>query len=135
MITIDLCNKRTNKYFGLCLIEPKSPMTHLVLMEMADLVQTRLHAVLTHQEEDMTPVGFRKMAYSAVRTCVEEIAGLFGEDATVSVDLNLDYHKERSMIHLYQAEWEVAMGVMREEGWHTVVLGEGWQEQMMEWMA
>jgi len=146
-ITIDLCNKNTGKYFGLCLIEPKSPMTHLVLMELADLLRTRLHAVLTQkdQEGEMTPVEsfrsqrseyeFREMAYPAVRTCVEEIAELFGEDATVSVDLNLDYHGQRSMIHLYEAELDVAVGVMREEGWHKVVLGEGWQEQMLEWMS
>jgi hypothetical protein len=39
------------------------------------------------------------------------------------------------MIHLYEAELDVVMGVMREEGWHKVALGEGWQEQMMAWMA
>ena len=78
---------------------------------------------------------FCTMTYPMVRKCVNDIAEFFGEDATVSVDLNLDYHRERSMLHLYGADLNIAFGVVREEGWRTVVLGEGWQEQMMEWMA
>lgn len=137
MISIDLCNTQTNKYFGLCLITPKSPMTHLILMELADLLRSRLYSLLTQQDQEgeTTRKSFRRMAYPIIRQCVDEIAEMFGEDATVSVDLNLECYGQRSMSHLYKADLKIAFGVVREGQWKTVVLGEGWQEQMMEWLA
>lgn len=137
MISIDLCNTHTNKYFGLCLITPKSPVTHLILMELADLLRSRLHPLLTQQDQEgeMTRKEFRRMAYPMIRNGIDEIAEMFGEDATVTVDLNLEGYGQRSMSHLYQADLKIAFGVVREGEWKTVVLGEGWQEQMLEWLA
>jgi O6-methylguanine-DNA--protein-cysteine methyltransferase len=112
-------------------------MTHLILMEVADLVRSHLHPLLTQQDQEgeMTRKGFRRMAYPMIRQCVDEIAEMFGEDATVTVDLNLECYGQRSMRHLYQADLKIAFGVVREGEWKTVVLGEGWQEQMIEWLA
>ena len=123
--TIDLCIQNSGKYFGLCMVDIKSPMTYDTLSNLSHLVHNRLQSLIHHRQEgqegqeegECNMFRFREETYSMIRGCVDDVAQFFGEDAVVYMDLNLDYHRSRAMTSLYQKDLTLMLGRMQEEGW------------------
>lgn len=136
-IRIDLRNLTSDRIFGLCMIDNKSPITREVLEEFVHLLYTRLHHLLTHldQEGEMDSDGFSETNYHTICQCIQEIEQFFGEDATVAIDLNLDYYREHAVAHLLGCQLQVEMAVMRDVGWVSCPLVEGRLDEAMALMA
>jgi len=122
---------------GIMDVQMKAPLTEETYQEMCHLLETRLHYLLTHthQEGGMGEEHtFCATSFQHVLRAVEEVGGLFGEDATVILDRNMAFYRADGMENLFGKELELTVGAPqrggegRGEQWDFVPLANGWRQ-------
>jgi hypothetical protein len=114
--TISFSSRHTGYLCGIFDVSMNVPLSQETFWEMLHLVETRLHFVLTHrrQEGQVGEQTFCDTGFRDVTQCVEEVASLFGEDATVKLDRNMAFYREAGMENMYEWDTELVVGVPRQ---------------------
>jgi hypothetical protein len=133
--SIDLYNHHTQRIFSLFLVRPKVAPSRETLVHMTSLLETRLHALLTHtlQEGQEEIETFCQTMFRYVLRTVEEIASFFGEDADVELDANLEHYGPEAMDFLYQCRLQLLLGACLPQSPVFLPSGEALLGQSWKW--
>ena len=132
--TITFCIRETGNLCGAVDVRMKAPLTEEIYHAVSRLAETRFHFILTHTQQEgiLEESTFCSTSFQDLLLAVEEIGELFGEDATVELDRNMDYYREAGMDSLFRKEVVLNVGAPdrreRADGsWDFVPMEEGWE--------
>lgn len=138
VFNLSFSHRTTGLLCGIFDIQMKVPLSEEAFWDMLHKVETRLHFVLTCQsQEGRVEQGvFCSTGFRDVLQCMEEVAAMFGEDATVTLDRNMEFYREEGMENLYGWDIQLVIGAPPHGGegnWLFIEL----QEQAMDrvWSA
>lgn len=105
-------------------------MTHETLMELIHMLQSDLHFIMTHvnQEGELEEDVFCQTSFQTILDVKDHVANFFGEDATVTLDRNVEFYRDACMDILFHSSLQLTMGVPipseEEAHWEYTVLSE-----------
>lgn len=140
--SIEFSKRDTGSLFGLFVITMKDvKMTHETLMELVHMLQSDLHFILTHttQEGELDEEVFCQTSFQKILDAKDRVANLFGEDATVTLDRNVEFYRDACMDMLFHTPLQITMGTpvfSEDEGhWEYTVLSEPTMDRIIQLLS
>jgi len=141
--SIEFSRTSTDDLFGVFVITMKEvKMTTEVLMELIAMLQTRFHFILSHsqQEGELEEEMFCETAYQQIIHTKDQIANFFGEDATVTLDRNVEFYRDACMDMIYRASLQLTFGAPIMNGeedrhWEYSSVSESTMERVMNLLS
>lgn len=117
IFTISFSSRQTGSLCGIFDVQMKTTLSEETFWEMLRRVETRLHFALTYRQQEghVEEEVFCDTSFRDVLQCIEEIGSLFGEDAVVRLDRNMEFYRQAGMENLYHWDVELAIGAPRIE--------------------
>lgn len=129
--SIDLSKPDTGSLFGILTVTMKEvKMTHETLMELIHILQSDLHFILTHmnQEGELDEEMFCQTSFQNILHMKDHVANFFGEDANVTLDRNVEFYRDACMDMLFHTSLQITMGApifSEDEGhWEYTIVSE-----------